>query len=251
MLFLVVSLLYTFGSVLAASMFAALGAVFLVLKRDNLSRVLVYLVSLSTGAIFGGTFIHLIPRYASDIGYTHFTGLVVMAGIAGSHLLEKVIHWHCHHTGHDVEPFSYMILVGDGIHNFIDGLLIASSYLVSVSAGVAATVAIMLHKVPKEVGDFGTLVHGGFTEKKALAFNVGVGVFMFLGAGIAVLVSGFGGAEKFLVPLVIGNFVYIAGTDLFPEVKEHEGSNKMLVFLVFLLGVGMMYSIVLLKPFLP
>lgn len=243
--------LYILGSILAAAILAALGAVFLVMSDRSRDRILIYLVSLSTGAIFGGTFIHLVPRYANNIGYTHFTGVVVMAGIAGSHLLEKVIHWHCHRMDHDVEPFSYMILAGDGLHNFIDGLLIASSYLVSVSAGIAATVAVMLHKIPKEVGDFGALIHGGFSEKKALAFNIGVGLFMFFGAGFVILASGFQNAEKILIPLVIGNFVYIAGTDLFPEIKEGHDADHFLVFLTFLVGIGLMYSIVLLRPFIP
>jgi len=242
---------YILGSVLAAAVLAAIGAVFLFMTEDELDRILIYLVSLSAGAIFGGTFIHLVPRYANNIGYTHFTGLVVMAGIAGSHLLEKIIHWHCHRMDHDVEPFSYMILAGDGIHNFIDGILIASSYLVSVSAGIAATVAVMLHKIPKEVGDFGVLVHGGFSRFKALAFNIGVGVFMLLGAGFVMLLSGVEGVRQLLIPLVIGNFVYIAGTDLFPEIKGGHEADQKLVFAVFLLGIGLMYSIVLLKPYLP
>lgn len=244
--------LHVFGSILAASLLAALGAVLLFLNQDKLDNILIYLVALSTGAIFGGVFIHLVPRYANNIGYTHATGLVVLTGILGSHVLEKTIHWHCHRFDHDVEPFSYMILAGDGIHNILDGVVIASSYLVSVSAGIAATIAVMLHKIPKEVGDFGTLVHGGFSEKKALAFNLGVGIFMFLGAGMVMLASGVENADKVLIPLTIGNFVYIAGTDLFPEIKEpREDKNHWMTIAIFILGVGLMYSIVLIKPFLP
>jgi len=244
--------IYVFGSVLASTLLAALGAVFLFLNKEHLDRILIYLVALSTGAIFGGVFIHLIPRYANNIGYTHTTGLVVLGGIIGSHMLEKVIHWHCHRLDHDIEPFSYMILAGDGLHNILDGIVIASSYLVSVSAGIAATIAVMLHKIPKEVGDFGALVHGGFSEKKALAFNVGIGAFMLLGAGAVILVSGLENADTVLIPLTIGNFVYIAGTDLFPEIRNSgEGNNHWITITVFMAGVGLMYSIVLLKPLIP
>lgn len=243
---------YVFGSVLASTLLAVLGAILLFLNKEHLDRILIYLVALSTGAIFGGVFIHLVPRYANNIGYTHFTGLVVLTGIIGSHILEKVIHWHCHRFDHDVEPFSYMILAGDGIHNVLDGIVIASSYLVSVSAGIAATIAVILHKIPKEVGDFGTLVHGGFSEKKALAFNMGIGAFMFLGAGLVMLASGVENADKLLIPLTIGNFVYIAGTDLFPEIKESgEENSHWMTIAVFIAGIGLMYSIVLIKPFLP
>lgn len=243
--------LLVFGSVAATSLLAAIGALLLFMKKDNLDRILIYLVAVSTGAIFGGAFIHLVPRYANSFGYTHLTGLAVISGIAVSHLMEKVFHWHCHRLDHDIKPFTYMIMAGDSFHNVIDGILIASSYIASTSAGIAATIAVILHKVPKEVGDFATLVHGGFTPRKALGFNIGVGVFMFLGAGITILASDFQNAESFLIPFTIGNFVYIAGTDLFPEIKEEEEHNWVLSFAALLLGVSLMYSIVLIKPFLP
>lgn len=243
---------YLIGSIIIVGLIPSIGALFLFLKEESLDKILLYLVSLSTGAIFGGTFIHLIPKYANNVGYTHFTGLIVLLGITGSHVLEKMVHWHCHSADHDIEPFSYMILFGDSLHNIIDGLLIASSYLISISAGLAATVMVMLHKIPKEVGDFGTMVHGGFTKEKALLFNIGVGGFMFLGAGLVLLLSGFQTAEEFLIPLTIGNFVYIAGTDLFPEIKQPEGDQSdILLTLVFLLGIALMYSIVWIKPYLP
>lgn len=235
-------------SLLLTSLLAGIGALLLFLKKDNLDRILVYLVALSTGAIFGGVFIHLIPKYATSTGFTHATGLVMIAGLAVSHVMEKLFHWHCHRVDHDIEPFSYMILAGDGFHNIIDGILITSSYIASTSAGIAATVAVILHKVPKEVGDFGTLVHGGFSPRKALGFNIGVGVFMFIGAGLTILAAGKPGLEKLLIPFTIGNFIYIAGTDLFPEIKAGEDQNWLLSFTVLLIGAALMYSIVLLKP---
>lgn len=237
-------------SLLLTSLLAASGAFLLFLKKEHLDRILIYLVALSTGAIFGGVFIHLVPRYANTTGFTHATGLVVIAGIAVSHALEKLFHWHCHRVDHDIEPFSYMILAGDGFHNIIDGILITSSYIASTSAGVAATIAVVLHKVPKEVGDFGTLVHGGFSPKKALGFNIGIGIFMFIGAGLTIFAADYQGIEKLLIPFTIGNFTYIAGTDLLPEIKAGENHNWPLSYTVMLTGAALMYSIVLLKPVL-
>ncbi|MFB6143687.1 MAG: ZIP family metal transporter [Candidatus Nanohaloarchaea archaeon] len=235
------------ASVFLTSLLAGAGALFLVLSEEEIERILVLLVSLSTGAIFGSAFIHLVPRYVRDFGFTHMTGLLVLAGVAGSHLMEKAVHWHCHRTEHEVEPYSYMILAGDSLHNFIDGILVASSYLVSLNAGVAATVAVMLHKIPKELGDFGTLVSGGFSRGKALAFNLLVSVFMFAGAAGVLAASNVVGVEKFLVPLTVGNFVYVGGTDLFPEIKHpDEEASEAAVFAVFLSGIALTYLVTLL-----
>lgn len=241
---------YIAASLLVVSFLAGLGGLLLFLKREMLDDILVYLVALSTGAIFGGVFIHLIPRYLENFSYSSLTGIVVISGIGVSHALEKAFHWHCHRPDHDIEPFSYMILAGDSFHNIIDGILITSSYLASTSAGVAATLAVMLHKIPKEVGDFGTLIHGGFSTRKALVFNIAVGGFMFLGAAGTLFLSNISGLEKLLVPFAVGNFIYIAGTDLFPEIKAGKDHNWILSFTALSLGVALMYSITILKPFI-
>lgn len=233
-------------SVVATSLLATIGALLLVLSDQKLEDILPYLIALSTGAIFGGVFIHLIPKYSAKFGYTRLTGAVIAGSIGGSFMLEKLIHWHCHHSNHDIEPFSYMLLIGDSIHNIFDGIIIAAGYLISFNAGLVATIGVILHKIPKELGDFGTLIHGGFGKKKALLFNFGVGIFAVMGSLIVIVFSQNQLVENYLLPIAIGNFIYIAGTDLFPEIREHRVNTNILA-LIFFSGVAVMYSIVLVK----
>jgi len=234
-----------FASILATSILSGFGALFLGLSKDHTETLIPYLISLSAGTMFGGVFIHLVFKLANNIGYTRETGLFVVAGLAGSLLLERVIHWHCHNQDHHVDAVSYVLLAGDAVHNILDGILIASSYLAGVPAGIAATVAVMAHKIPKEAGDFGILVDSGISRVRAVLFNILVSLFMFFGAGfVLVLTSETSGLDSVLIPLVIGNFVYIAGSDLLPRLKERELGLHIVFFIA---GVGVMYAIPYIK----
>lgn len=231
-------------AVVLTSLFSAIGAVFLVISETDFEAINPSLLALAAGSMLGGAFIHLVFRLANRQQYTRITGLLVLAGLAGSMLLERAVHWHCHHRGSHERPTPYVLAVGDSIHNVLDGVLITTSFLASSSAGTAATVAVIAHKIPKEFGDFGVMVEGGFKRRKALLFNVSISLFMFLGAGAVLSLESFtGSAVGFLLPLVVGNFVYIAGSDLLPEIKEPENWSAQLLF--FLLGVGFMYAITL------
>jgi zinc and cadmium transporter len=235
-------------SLIATSLLSGIGAVFLALSRERMDSLTPYLISLSAGTIFGGVFIHLVFKLANNLGYTRLTGVLVLAGMLGSLALERVVHWHCHNQEHHIEAFSYVLVAGDAVHNILDGILIASSFLAGASAGVASTVAVMAHKIPKEAGDFGVLVESGFTREKAVGFNIAISVFMFLGAGIVFLLSAASqGVNSLLLPLVIGNFVYIAGADLLPRFKEDE--DILLHIAMFSVGVGLMYLVPHLKQF--
>lgn len=232
------------ASLVVTSLLSGIGALFLALGDEKTEMITPYLVSLSAGTIFGGVFIHLIFKMAVS-GYTRFTGLLILLGLAGSLILERLIHWHCHNQDHHVEAFSYVLVAGDSVHNILDGILIASSFLAGTSTGIASTVAVMAHKIPKEAGDFGVLVDSGFSDKKALGFNIGISLFMFLGAAIVFLLSvASSNINNFLLPLVAGNFVYIAGADLLPRFKEDE--DIILHLAMFALGTALMYAI----PFL-
>ena len=230
------------AALIATSLLSGLGALFLGLNKDRTEKLTPYLISLSAGTIFGGVFIHLVFKLANNLGYTRETGLLVLGGMFMSLLLERAVHWHCHNQDHHIEAFSYVLLAGDAVHNILDGILIATSFLAGLPAGIAATVGVALHKVPKEAGDFGILVESGFTKMKAVLFNVGVSLFMFIGAGIVLgLASIARNVNVFLLPLVIGNFVYIAGSDLLPRFKTDN--SILLHSIMFSTGVAVMYAV--------
>jgi zinc and cadmium transporter len=234
------------AALVLTSLLSALGALFLGLSDERIDSLTPYLISLSAGTIFGAVFIHLVFRLAETSGYTRESGLIVLIGMFLSLLLERVVHWHCHNQDHHVEAFSYVLLAGDAVHNILDGILIASSFLAGLPAGIAATVGVMMHKVPKEAGDFGVLVHSGFSKIKAVMFNIAVSLFMFIGAGLVIgLASLAENINLVLLPLVIGNFVYIAGSDLLPRFKEEKG--LLLHSVMFSLGVAIMYLVPYLK----
>lgn len=234
------------ASLVITSLFSAAGALFLYLSNESFEKITPYLISLSAGTIFGGVFIHLVFRLANKFNYGRITGLLIIAGMMGSFVLERVVHWHCHHSGDHKEPLPYVLAAGDSIHNVLDGILIATSFLASSSAGIAATIAIIAHKIPKELGDFGVMVDYGFSKLKALGVNIGISAFMFIGAGLVLGLSQLSASTvPILLPLVIGNFVFIAGSDLLPDFKGSE--NWVAHLIVFSIGVGIMYSIPYIK----
>lgn len=228
------------------ALFSAIGAFFLFISDRDFEKLTPFLISLAAGTIFGGVFIHLMFRLANKYSYGRETGLLIIAGMIGSFFLERVVHWHCHHTGRHKEPLPYVLAAGDSIHNILDGILIATSFLASTSAGIAATIAIIAHKIPKELGDFGVMVKGGLSQLKALGVNIGISAFMFLGAALVFGLSQISGSTvEILLPIVVGNFVFIAGSDLLPEFKTEERWDLHLI--MFSVGVGIMYLIPYLK----
>jgi zinc and cadmium transporter len=236
----------TIIALVITSLFSAIGAFFLFMTDRDFEKITPFLISLAAGTIFGGVFIHLVFRLANKIGYGRITGLLIIAGMIGSFFLERIVHWHCHHTGRHEEPLPYVLAAGDAVHNGLDGVLIATSFLASSSAGIAATIAIIAHKIPKELGDFGVMVDGGFSKLKALGVNIGISVFMFVGAAAVFGLSQLSGAAVgILLPIVVGNFVFIAGSDLLPEFKTEDRWH--LHILMFSIGVGIMYSIPYIK----
>ncbi|MFQ3307935.1 MAG: zinc and cadmium transporter [Candidatus Nanohaloarchaea archaeon] len=228
------------------ALFSAIGAFFLFISDRDFEKLTPFLISLAAGTIFGGVFIHLVFRLANEYSYGRETGLLIIAGMIGSFFLERIVHWHCHHTGRHKEPLPYVLAAGDSVHNILDGILIATSFLASTSAGIAATIAIIAHKIPKELGDFGVMVEGGFSQLKALGVNIGISLFMFLGAGLVLGLSQLSASTvPILLPLVVGNFVFIAGSDLLPEFKTEDRWDLHLI--MFSIGVAIMYSIPYLK----
>jgi zinc and cadmium transporter len=220
--------------------------IFLSLNERVLNRLLLVLVAFASGTMLGGAFLHLIPE--SYTGEFTFFGYVLF-GILLFFMLEKFLKWrHCHEGECDIHAFAYLNLVGDGIHNFVDGMIIAASFLTSVDLGIITTVAVIAHEVPQEIGDFGILVYGGFSKIKAISYNFVSQTTAILGAVITYLLAqSFGSITEFLLPIAAGGFIYIAATDLFPELhKKVEGKYSIVQFIVILLGIMLMWSLRLL-----
>ena len=243
--------LYTIISVLAVSIIGLIGIFFLSIKSEKLEKLLVYMISFSAGALLGDAFIHLLPEAVKTSGFTIMISLSVLAGIGLSFTAEKIIHWrHCHHPTTSKHPhhLSTMNLVGDGFHNFIDGLIIAGSYFVSFPVGVATTIAVIFHEIPQEIGDFGVMLYGGLSRAKALLFNFLTALTAILGAVIGIFLSGMEPILGFLIPFAAGNFIYIAGTDLIPEL--HHAPNKKDTIHHIVTFIGGILLVFFLKSFL-
>lgn len=243
---------YTLASVSLISLTSFVGVFALVLKKDLLSRSVFVLVSLAVGALLGDVFIHIIPEAYGELGDPMMISLTIIAGILIFFILEKVLHWH-HHTSEHAEehphPIGKMILLGDGVHNFIDGLIIAASYLVSIEVGVATTIAVILHEIPQEIGNFGVLIHAGYSTTRALWYNFLSALAAVLGAVIALFLGGI--TEQFalwLLPLTAGGFIYIALSDLIPELhKDMRAGQGVIQVIAILVGVLSMTALLALE----
>jgi len=244
--------IYTLISVSIVSLISLVGVFTLSIDRDKLYKYLIYLVSLSAGTLMGDAFIHLIPEAYEDSKSNVSVSLYILSGILVFFVLEKVIHWrHCHEEPCEKHPhpFSYIILFGDSLHNFVDGMVIGASYLVSIPIGIATTIAVVFHEIPQEIGDFASLIYGGFSRRKALFLNFLTALTAVLGA-LLILAFNFktDGVEGFLIPFAAGGFIYIAGTDLIPELHKQNGAKKgVFQVLAFLVGIGLMLGILLME----
>lgn len=239
-------------SVVIVSSVSAVGIFTLWLNDSKLRKVLLYLVSFSAGSLFGDAFIHLIPEAMEGNGFTTQVSLLIIIGILASFFVERVLQWrHCHIPTTSEHPHSlaYMNFFGDSVHNLIDGLIVGGSYLASVSIGISTTLAVVFHEIPQELGDFGVLVYGGFSRRKALWFNFLTALTAVIGASVSLaLGSALEGFVPLLIPFAAGNFIYIAGSDLIPELRKDTPELKKagLQMASLILGVVTMFLLLLL-----
>lgn len=243
------ALLYSLGSVLIISLTSFVGVFLLSLQERILKKIVLYLVAFATGAIFANVFFHLLPEAVELSEDLSFMFGLVLAGVILSFIIEKFIHWHhCHNLDCDehVRPIGKMILLGDAVHNSIDGILIATTYLIDIRLGIATTLAVVLHEIPQEIGDFAVLIHGGCKTKKALLLNFLSALTAFVGVVLVfVLREYMHGIELILLPLAAGNFLYIAGSDLIPELHREVRAKKALLQLLAMLGgIVLMYGLI-------
>ncbi|MCH7568582.1 MAG: ZIP family metal transporter [Nanoarchaeota archaeon] len=240
--------IYSLVSVFIVSLISLIGIITIAIKAEKLNKFLIYMVAFSAGALFGGAFLHLLPEIVEANGFSFTISIFILVGIVIFFILEKLINWqHCHLpiTEEHVHPFAIMNLIGDGLHNFIDGLIIGVSYIVSIPAGIATTIAVGLHEIPQEIGDFGVLVHGGFSKGKALGLNFLTALSAFIGAILALTASTYiENIELFLIPIAVGGFIYIAGADLIPELhKDFTVKKSILQLLAFIAGILVMVAL--------
>lgn len=236
------------------SLVSLIGVVTLYWKKEAVKKYVFVLVSLAVGALLGDAFIHLIPEaFESSINPT-LISILIIAGVLVFFVLEKFLHWHHHegiddheHDKHQISHVGKMVLISDGLHNLIDGLIIGASYLVSIEVGIATTIAVVLHEIPQEIGDFGVLLHAGYTKSRALFLNF-ISALLAIGGAVIALVLG-KSAENFslyFLPIAAGGFIYIALADLIPELHKTKRIKHSVIQLISV-AVGVVLMILLLS----
>lgn len=232
-------------SVIVVSLISLIAAVPLLLKKKLSERTLLFLLSMSVGVLLSTVFLNFLPEIFEH-EYHLSVGLVILLGFFLMFILEKLVHWHhskkCEHgeCGHghayNLAPIN---LIGDGIHNFIDGLVIAGAYSVNIVVGLVSTVSIIFHEVPQEIADFGVLLYSGMSKKKAIVFNFLSALTSLIGVIVGLLlVNKLHGFTEFVIPFAAGNFIYIAASNLTPQLHRHCGMKDSLIHLVaILLGI--------------
>ena len=235
----------TLGAIILATsligLIAFAGAFVLFLKDKTLKKILMFLVAFSGGALLGGAFLHLIPEALTGLSIDAVF-LYVLVGFTVFFLIEKFLHWHhCHDGECEVHPVSSLILFGDGIHNFIDGLIIATSFFVSIEFGIITTIIIIAHELPQELGDFGVLIHSGMKKGKALFYNFLSQLMAVAGGLVGYFLSGETEFKAYMLPIAAGGFIYIAASDLIPELhKEISLKKSIFNFIFFIIGIAFM-----------
>ena len=229
---------------LLMSAIALVGSVTLFLNEATLKKLLLPLVALAAGSLLGGALLHMIPAAVEKSGNHLSVYLWTLLGFTLFLALEQFLHWHhCHRTPSEHQPLTYLILIADGVHNFIGGLAVAGAFLIDVRVGISTWLAAAAHEVPQELGDFGILIHGGWKKGPALLYNF-LSALTFLVGGIVAYGASFTFDVTFLLPFAAGNFIYIAAADLIPEIKHEENAGLNLVhFLSFLIGLGLLWLV--------
>jgi zinc and cadmium transporter len=238
-------LLWIILATLVNGLVAFVGAFSLLMKQKSFKKLLMILVAFSAGALLSGAFFHLIPESLEHVPVMNAFACV-LTGFIIFFIIERFLHWHhCHKHEEkcDVHPVSYLILIGDAVHNFIDGIIIGVSFLVSVPFGIITTLLIIGHEIPQELGDFGVLVYGGMKKWKALAYNFLSQLTAVVGGIVGYLFSTrIEGIVPYILPFAAGGFIYISASDLIPELHKEPKLKKSIVsFVFFLIGIVFMF----------
>jgi zinc and cadmium transporter len=236
-------LLWIVAGGLAMSALALVGSVTLLLPPGALERMLRPMVAFAAGTLLGGALLHMLPGGIELMGAGPRVFLWVLAGFSTFFALEQFLHWHhSHHAPPErPRPLTYLVLLGDGLHNLLGGFAVAGAFIADVRLGIGAWLAAAAHEVPQELGDFAVLVHGGWDRRRALLFNL-LSALTFLGGGLLAYAASRSFDVAFLLPFAAGNFLYIAASDLIPEVKQERDLRvNLLHFILFAAGIGLLY----------
>ncbi|MBI4016618.1 MAG: ZIP family metal transporter [Candidatus Aenigmarchaeota archaeon] len=235
-------LLFTFLS----SVISLVGVFFLSLRKKTLNKYMTNLVSFAAGALMAAAFLELLPESLELSDNNPAILAYTLAGVLIFFVIEQFLLWsHCHHGACEVHTFSYLILIGDAVHNFVDGVIITASFLVSVPAGLTTGLAIIFHELPQEIGDFSVLLFSGLSRARALTYNFLSALTAFAGALLAFYFKDFLlGTNQYLLALAAGGFIYIASADLLPELhKERIPVRSLAQFASLLVGVLLIWGV--------
>ncbi|MFC1768627.1 ZIP family metal transporter [Nanoarchaeota archaeon] len=218
---------YVLVSVIIVSLISVVFAVPFLLKKKISSKILLFLLSMSVGVLLSTVFMDFLPEVVEH-GYEFDIALYILLGFIVMFLLEKFVHFKhsekCsredgHGHAYNLAPVN---LVGDAVHNFLDGLVIAGAYAINITLGITATISVIFHEIPQEIADFGVLLYSGLSKKKALLFNFLSAITAIVGAVVGIiLIDKMHGFSDFIIPFAAGNFIYIAASNLVPQLHRH------------------------------
>jgi len=239
------TLLFIILATVVVSLISLVGILTLGINHERMSRITLALVGLAAGALMGGAFLHLLPEALAE-GEADAVFLYVLASFVGFFLIERLLHWrHCHKGECSIHTFGQMSMLGDTIHNFIDGLVIAGAFIADWRLGVTTTIAMVLHEIPQEIGDYAVLVHAGYSRTRALMLNLVTALSAVLGGAVGYYFGASSASfEAALLPIAAGGFLYIAAADLLPELRSDKSVNAIArSFAMFILGIAFMWAI--------
>lgn len=244
------NILFALASVFLISLISFVGVLSLTFGEQKVRAVLIYIISFAAGTLLGDALIHLLPiAFASTLPALHVS-LSTLAGIVALLTIEKLFYWHRWHYEHieehygHIHPLGIINLAGDNLHNLIDGIIIAGSFLVSIPLGLTTSLAVALHEIPKEFSDFGVLLHAGFSARHALLFNFLSGLFAIAGVILVFSIDPVMNIKLWLIPFTAGSFIYIACSNLLPELlKEMQLHITLLQLFWLFTGIGIMIGL--------
>jgi len=250
-------LAWILGSVFVVSLLSLVGVITLVFNPKLIKKSVLYLVSFAAGAMLATAFFDLIPEAMEKNGFDVLSW--VLGGIVLFLVAETFLYWyHCHDETckvhkkshnkkhqHHTMPVAYLNLFGDAIHNFLDGVIIAGAFLASIPLGIVASVAVIFHEIPQEIGDFGVLIYSGFGRFQALFYNFLCALTAVLGALLTYFfATTVQGLSDMLLPIAAGGFIYIATADLLPEMHRQTDFRKVAISLLcFFAGIAIIWAV--------